>query len=348
MSRSSARIAALVAAVEQLLRPHLRTFSTSSKLRDAALASATLRAYNKQLDNFLRHCRCTLTRLVQQPPQQIDILLADYIEYQFDSAGSYEYASQALHGLVHACPGLQSYLGESRLRLRAWHRLKRSTSHPPLTWELAALFAIQMARWGRHSEAVATLLAFDCYLRVGELTRITYADVVQPSDVRLGFPYSGMMVRLGLTKTGENQSVELQHPLVHAVLLHYLQSYSFRDYERIFPFSPDSFRLTMRAVATTLGVGDVPYVPHSLRHGGATFDYLRGRSVEQIMFRGRWASLKSAKRYVQTCRAQLIMQRVPSRLGEQARALAQHVDSVLCMLMDSVPRRGTSFSHHRL
>jgi len=338
----------VAAALEQLLLPHLRIHTTPSKLRDASLAPATLRAYTKQLDNFLKHSHCSLSRLLRRPPRQIDDLLSSYIEHLFASAGSYEYATQALHGLVHVCPGLQAHLGEARLRLRGWRRLKKSVSHPPLTWELTTLFAVQMARWGRHAEAVATLLAFDCYLRVGELTRITYADVVQPSDVRLGVPYSGMMVRLGVTKTGENQSVELQSKQVQTVLMHYLQAFPFLSAQRIFPFTPDSFRHTLRDVATALGMGDVPYVPHSLRHGGATFDFLCGATVEQIMFRGRWASMKSAKRYVQTCRAQLIIQRIPQRIGEQARTMAPHIDTVLSMLLDHVRSRTAATFAHRI
>ena len=96
-------------------------------------------------------------------------------------------------------PILRLQLGESRLRLRGWKRLKQHHSHPPLTWELAATFAVTMAKWGHHAEAVATLLAFDCYLRIGELTRLTYADVLQPNDIRAGSDYTGMALRLGIS-----------------------------------------------------------------------------------------------------------------------------------------------------
>jgi hypothetical protein len=92
-------------------------------------------------------------------------------------------------------------------------------------------------------------------------------------------------------------------------------------------------------VAETLGVGHIPYVPHSLRHGGATFDYLRGRTVEQIMFRGRWVAMESARRYIQTSRALLIMLHIPAQLGQTAAMLAPHVDALLPLLMDSVQQR---------
>ena len=44
------------------------------------------------------------------------------------------------------------------------------------------------------------------------------------------------------------------------------------------------------------------YVPHSLRHGGASCDFLvwGGERLEEILFRGRWASMASTRHYVQT------------------------------------------------
>lgn len=316
---------------------------TTSTLRDAALAPTTLRAYNKQLSNYLAFVGCSLRALLRRSPQQIDALLAQFIDSSFAQQGSYEYACQALFGLIYRCPSLRLQLGEARLRLRGWKRilqqLRQSRSHPPLTWELTALFATVMAKWGRHAESVATLIAFDCYLRVGELTRLTYADVLQPNDPRVGSAYTGMALRLGVTKTGPNQSVTIAREQVQTVLLHYLGAYPFLANQRIFPFSPDSFRLLLKQVAHALGVSHIPYVPHSLRHGGATYDYLRGHTVEQIMFRGRWAAMESARRYIQTSRALLIMLQIPPQLGHTAAVVAPHVDSLLPLLMDSVQQQ---------
>jgi integrase len=310
---------------------------TTSTLRDAALAPTTLRAYTKHLNTFLASVDCSLRRLLLHPPHRIDAMLAHFIDESFSNNGSYEYACQATFGLIYACPALRFQLGESRLRLRGWKRLKRDRSHPPLTWELAALFALLMAKWGRHAEAVGTLLAFDCYLRVGELTRLTYSDVQLPGDPRVGSAYQRMALRLGTTKTGPNQSVELRSPQVQAVLLHYLNAYPFMRHQRIFPFTPGSFRHSLRAVAGAVGLGHVPYVPHSLRHGGATHDFLRGVSVRDVIFRGRWANHKSARRYIQTSRALLLLQQIPTQLGRDAAQMAQLVDTVLPLLMDSVP-----------
>ena len=75
------------------------------------------------------------------------------------------------------------------------------------------------------------------------------------------------------------------------------------------------FRLLIREVAESLGLGDIPFVPHSFRHGGATYLFQRNTPIQNIMFRGRWAALESARRYVQTARALLMMLDIPEHLN---------------------------------
>ena len=77
------------------------------------------------------------------------------------------------------------------LALRGWHKLHPVLSYPPLTWELTVLIALKMSvqSWPL---AVGTLLAFDCFLRVGELVGLKREDVADSSDARLGAGFKGM------------------------------------------------------------------------------------------------------------------------------------------------------------
>lgn len=312
---------------------------STSTLRDAAIVPSTHRAYNNNLDKFLQHTRLSLPRLLQLPPALLDERLAAYFDHQFSVQGSYHNAAHALYGLIFRCPRLKLELGESRLRLRGWKRLVTQRSHPPITWELTVLFATVMAKWGRHAEAMGTLLSFDCYLRVGELTRLLYSDVVMPNDPRTGSAHRSMALRLAVTKTGPNQWVSLGNADVAAALHCYLRVFPFLAGDRIFPFSPSSFRHLLRQVADSLGLGHIPYVPHSFRHGGATCDFLRGATIEQIMFRGRWVSMESARRYIQTSRALLIMLQIPAGLNDAGAVLACRVPATVQVLWESVALR---------
>jgi integrase len=312
--------------------------TTSSTLRDGALAPATLRAYNTNVNKFLLFTRLpSLTRLLQLSPTLIDQRLSEYIDTLFEQRGSFHYASQTLFGLIFRCPPLRYHLGESRLRLRGWKRLKEHRSHPPITYELTVVFAVTMAKWGYHAEAVATLLAFDCLLRVGELTRLQYHDVIWPSDPRMGSAHTGMVIRLARSKTGVNQSVTIENTLVQNCLCTYLLAHPFLAADRIFAFAPSSFRSLIRRVSDSLGLSDIAYVPHSFRHGGATHAFQRGAKIEDIMFRGRWIALESARRYIQTARALLILLDIPPTLNQTGMTLAPVVDKVIAHLAQTVP-----------
>lgn len=313
--------------------------TTSSELRDAALAPTTLRSYNKNVNKFLTFTRLSsIKKLLLHTPTVIDQRLSQYIDYLFAHKGSFEYATQTLFGLIHKAPQLRFALGESRLRLRGWKNLKLSKSHPPITWELTCLFAVTMAKWGYHAEAVATLLSFDCYLRVSELTRIEYHDVLMPNDPRIGSVHTRMAVRLAKAKTGLEQSVSIDRADVQQVLHAYLLAYPFLERDRIFPFSPATFRFIIRQVAESLGLGEIPYVPHSFRHGGATHSFQAGATIEQIMFRGRWVAMESCRRYIQTARARLIRETIPSWLHETGSVFAPHMPFLLGHLMSSIPK----------
>lgn len=312
--------------------------TTTSTLRDGALAPATLRAYQTNVDKFLQFTRLhSLDQLFRLKPILVDQRLAEYIDYLFASRGSYSYAVQTLYGLIYRCPPIRPFLGESRLRIRGWNRLREHHSHPPITWELTVVFATTMAKWGYHAEAVACLLSFDCLLRVGEMTRLTYHDIVQPNDARIGSAHTGMIVRLARAKTGLNQSVALENPDVQTVLHSYLQSYPFLKHDRIFPFTSDSFRRLIHRVTSALGLEDIAYVPHSFRHGGATYLFQRGTRIEDIMFRGRWLSMESARRYIQTARALLIRLDIPDELNQRGASLAPCIQKVIQHLRDVVP-----------
>ena len=133
-------------------------------------------------------------------------------------------------------------------------------------------------------------------------------------------------------------------PQVAAVLQSYLQAYPFLADERVFAFTPASFRIALHQAAAAVGLGHIPYVPHSLRHGGATRDFLLGASIEQIMFHGRWVAMESARRYIQTARALLMLQSIPQDIAAAGAHLAQHIDAVLILLMQSVPLQRRSLA----
>jgi hypothetical protein len=317
--------------------------SHSSLLRDAAIKPATLHKYRTAVHAFITEC----IRSGERPCSaiELDIVLADYIDSLYAAGSSLALAKETFYGLLFFCPIMKYSMPESDVRLRGWSRLHPPVSRPPLTWEITVVMAVTMAKSGYGEYGLATLLAFDAYLRISEFTCLAIVDVALPDDSRLGACTGGhMALRLPLTKTGRNQYVTVRHPAVITLMSAWLshrrlqvpaQSSANIPSARVFPFSAASYRSVFRSTCEVLGLGPIGYSPHSLRHGGATHDFLSGKQLQDILFRGRWAASKSAETYVQSGRALLLTASVPSVVATIGRGLvgAHDLERVMLMLM---------------
>lgn len=315
-------------------------------LYHSALAPSTHRIYNNNINKLIQHIQTRLKQksfslktLLSLHHKHIDNHVSQWINHMYESGGSFDYASQCIQGLTFYSPILRFRLYESRMCLRGWKRIRLSKSHPPITWELTVVFASTMARWGHHAEAVATLIAFDCLLRVGELTSIILSDVVMPNDPRVGQAHHGMALRLPKTKTGTEQWVSMYRKRVGAVLRFYIKMNTFKSNDRIFPFSPGQFNRLIHEVSISLGLGSIPYVAHSFRHGGATCAYLNHDSIESIVYRGRWRQMESARRYIQTGRALLITLAIPNHLNTTGHQIGKELLACMSHLLSTVTSR---------
>ena len=254
----------------------------------------------------------------------MDEALLDYFHSMFlerDGAGRND-AECTLYGVELFLPDLKRKLQAARLALRGWRRMRPPRQHPPLTYPLAVLIACRLAVTGYMDFAIATLLAFDTYLRVGELVGLRVADVADAGDDRLGGGTILMSIRLAATKTGPEQWAEVRDPAVRTLVCAVLESR--KRGGSLFNFTTHTFRVRFKAACAELGLSE-SYVPHSLRHGGATRDFMAGASLEEVLRRGRWATTKSARHYIQSGRAILFTMEVAPETAHAARTLAGDV-----------------------
>jgi len=190
-------------------------------LMGQALAPTTHSKYSKALSHF--EMFCDDQRFEVNIDRDVDRYLTIYIQHLYDTGGSMDLAKNAIYGVQHRAPWLAHSLGAAKLALRGWKRTHPSTSHPPLTWELTCLMAVWMAIRGQHHAALAMLVGFDCYLRIGELLSLKVQDVAVSNDPRLGSAYRGVMGLLVQTKSGRNQSFTVEGSGAVATLIaHFL------------------------------------------------------------------------------------------------------------------------------
>jgi integrase len=301
-------------------------------LGNASLSSTTVTRYKKAVQQFINYCH-----IIGTPPistiSSLDQVLAEYMnDLYYDLDGTMSQASCALYGIQFLLPSTHRLLPISTRTFEGWVRLQPALSYPPLTYELTVAIALTMAKNRFVPHAIATLLAFDGYLRINEFCRLRVSDISFPGDNRVGSALNSMALRLSHTKTGRNQFVTIRSPAVVSLLQDWVafrvgSSRTRAGSSRIlvFGFAAETYRSVFKLVCDGLGLARTGYVPHSLRHGGATRDFLLGATIEQVLFRGRWASTKSARTYLQSGRALLLGTQVPPQLFALASALSTDV-----------------------
>jgi integrase len=249
----------------------------------------------------------------------LDDCLLEYTQHLYEEGGSKSAAKNAVCGLGLLLPRLRRMLPKARLAIRGWNNLEPGTSYPPLTWELACLLAVHLSLKSSLLArlAIGVVLAFDCFLRVSELVNLRREDIGFAGDARLGMTDPGdssanviVIIRKG--KTGKNQWVELMDPQLIELLRGLVKAT--KPGQLLFPVTTTIFRREFKAGCAELGLSPL-YVPHSLRHGGATrYRHLKKWSIETVMHRGRWASGKSARLYIQAGVAMAMATEVPRSL----------------------------------
>lgn len=292
-------------------------------LIQSSVSSGTVHKYTRAVRAFISWCDENSYDI--NSDEEMDELLTLYFHdmYQNNNGGGRSLADDTFWGILKFRPRYHDKLHCAYASLRGWARLQPGTSYPPLTWELTVMIAATMAANGYHRHAVACVLAFDCFLRVGELVNIRVADIATTADRRIGAEYRGVAIRLRTTKTGSNQWVQVHDKQVQQLLLSLRRDNGGRGGDNnIFGFSASSFRSVFKQACACLRLSS-RYVPHSLRHGGATRWHLLGRSVDDILIRGRWASTNSARRYIQAGRALLLTVDVAPALIATARTLTR-------------------------
>jgi integrase len=223
------------------------------------------------------------------------------------------HAHQTVFGLLHFMPELINDLLRSKRALKGWKKKHVTRSHPPMSWNLLCVFAIQMAAVGWYEEALATLISYDGYFRTAsELLTLRVKDFHFTTTA--AGQHSNYICRLRHTKTGRNKLVALTMPELGEALIAHIRVCGLSQRDLIFNFGAARYRFRFRMVTEMMGWNTVGFVPHSLRHGHASDDFINGIPIETIMTRGRWKSIDSTRHYIQSGRVHLIRGRLSNHL----------------------------------
>ena len=292
-------------------------------LFQAGYAKSTTERYRAATQDFTAWCKASDREA--ETYEELDIALTDYIHdlYDLNDGRGKQKAVNTVYGCQMFMPQCKDKLPLASQAVARWSKKHPPVSYPPLQWEVAVLMAVQLTRRKQFRYAVALLLAFDCMLRIEEFMKLKKCDVADGAGSSLGARYRATTLRLAKTKTGADQSVNVRQDCVKALLRQVLLDTP-DSQGKLFPGDAAAFRAAFVRVRDELGLNE-RLVPHSLRHGGATWRYLAGESVENIMVEGRWASSKSARIYIQKSRAVLLANALSSKTAKAAAKVAEDV-----------------------
>jgi hypothetical protein len=313
------------------------TPSNRSILREAALTRGTRSNYNQAIRRFVVWAKDR--QFTATSSTALDALVARYMDWLYANGGGKHEATNTLYGILHILPNCKWQMYESSLRLRGWNRLKPTRSYPPMLWELAVVISMTMIKQGEINAGLATLLAFDAYLRINEFCNLMVSDIASAGDSRLGTTSisTKMALRLRHTKTGKDQFVQVKRDNVSRLIAQHTNGHS--GHELVFQGLTDwRYRSTLYNTLQQLQIEKLGFVPHSLRHGSAVLDLLQGDTIEQVMYRGRWRKVDSARTYLQSGRALLLAVQVPAQLVTLGGQLANN----LILAVSTLTRSPTS------
>ena len=136
-----------------------------------------------------------------------------------------------------------------------------------------------------------------CSARVGDYGPVKVTANLSNTSKAFG------VFTLAKTKAGRSQSALIRDRLVHDLLVAQQKLAKVRNYTFLFDMTSTTFRhrfATFLRAYQLDGESFPKWVPHSLRHGAATYDYIRGIPFADIKARGRWANDRVVHIYLQS------------------------------------------------
>lgn len=260
------------------------------KLADLVVKPGTLSKYHEHFNRFYEWS--IQNEFSLSCAADLDGAASQYIEALWADGFGRSEGSYLLAAVQYMLPTLRQQLPLSWRLLKTWNKHELPTRAVPLDAPTVLAFSGLFCVWSEPRLAAGILVAFDLFLRTGEMFTIQRQHVEF-----VGFTAT---VQLLQTKSSTHQIHSERLLIWDRTALHALrflcQGLSPGDY--LIGLSAQRFRtLWHRAVGFFL-LNDFYIQPYSLRRGGATSAFRRGSSFEQLLLRGRWTHQRTARLYL--------------------------------------------------
>jgi len=291
---------------------------------DLLRASLTDRTFSEYRNNLLQFIEfCVDFDLEIGDAETLDSALCDYAHFVFEQThrDGRQHVNKVVSAVKLLFPAMSKSLFMTHRALSGWAKLRPGQHMTPIPHDLALGIAYFLRRRGEPEMALATLLSFDCHLRVNEALRLTKSCVFMEES-----PSLKVHLVIERHKTGANSSVHIRNKLARTLLVRHLEHLAPRR-QKLFQFNEDAYRGAIHAIIKEeLPLLDPRFVitPHGLRRGGATRDYqLKRLTIAQIKDRGRWKRDETIYNYVLPAHSLAVQQ----KYAEKTRRILKRLNS---------------------
>lgn len=300
-------------------------------LRFLGLQPRTLRAYQRALGHFFDW----LEEEEQPIPRNFRILdtaLASYLEHLWLDDTNITYAGHTLSAFRRFYPQMRYKIPLARQYFVNWKTTHVPKPATPMPADVALAIAGVAIHCHRENFAAAILIGFAAFLRTGELVHLA------PGRISVDPMRKFIILALPATKTPKqkSESVAVEDENLAILVQHVLQQ---SEKETLLDLTPNKFRAMLRLYCSFLDLEPCNFTGYSLRRGGASHAFASGQSFDQLLVKGRWQSVKTARVYLDSGPAQLIQMRLPAEATAKVQVFGRIVSNFIEQLRQSFPKQ---------
>ena len=265
----------------------------SGKLSDQVVSSKQAVIYHRLVRHFFMWLQAMQFQ-IGSSVTDFDLQVVSFIEYEWHEGGSRSDIGCLLSGLHHFIPALRGSLRGSWCLHTAWGKIEMPQRATPIPKAIVRGLAALAWRWGYWDVCLVILLQFEVFLRTGEVAGILrHQFTISQGGLRavLALPHTK-----GSARSGASESVVLDDAWLIRKLSCYLSN--FRPGDRMLQRSIQHLRKIWKALVEAAGLDPAQIRMYGLRRGGATEHFLQCGRLDLTMLKGRWATPRVARIYI--------------------------------------------------
>ena len=273
-----------------------RARKSIGKLRHQVLSKKTEERYAAAFTAFRQFHKLACNFAIHNF-EEFDDVVAEYIEFLWESGEPKSYANYTLAGIQFYRPQVKQHLPWSWKLAKIWNQVQVPVRATPLTPQVMLAFAGPALRWRQPQFAWLLVVAFALFLRTGELLQLAPRDVTLDGTSAIIFVQGSKGSKRTFLPL---ERLQLDEPVALQALKNLLHAHKAAKTTPFWGESRRSFMDTWHSVADHLALPLDLYKPYSLRRGGATSAYKNGVPLDVLVTKGRWQHVHTARIYLDT------------------------------------------------